>query len=125
MKNFRYPLEIAISLILYFIVLTLSLAYLKKDNIDYTFQIIVTLLPVIPCLLTVMSVIRLITQLDELQRQIQLYALAFAFTGTALATFRYGFLEHIGFPHFPIFMIWPVMATLWGVGVAIGIWRYR
>ncbi|MDQ8953389.1 hypothetical protein RFH42_10500 [Acinetobacter rudis] len=72
-----------------------------------------------------MSVIRLITQLDELQRQIQLYALAFAFTGTALTTFSYGFLENIGFPHFPIFMVWPVMATLWGVGVAIGIWRYR
>lgn len=92
---------------------------------DYSIQVIICLLPVLPCLLTVMSVIRLITRLDELQRQIQLYALAFAFTGTALATFSYGFLENIGFPHLPIFMVWPVMATLWGVGVAVGVWRYR
>ncbi|WP_228145988.1 hypothetical protein [Acinetobacter sp. ANC 4558] len=68
---------------------------------------------------------RLITRLDELQRQIQLYALAFAFTATAFASFSYGFLENIGFPQLSMFVIWPVMATLWGVGVAIGVWRYR
>ena len=125
MKNFRYLLEISLSLVLYLIVLTFSLNYLKKDNLDHTVQIIICLLPVLPCIFTVMSVIRLINRLDELQRQIQLNALAFSFTGTALATFSYGFLENIGFPHFPIFMIWPIMATLWGMGVAFGIWRYR
>ncbi|USP42213.1 hypothetical protein [Acinetobacter sp. XS-4] len=125
MKKYKYLIELGSALILYLVVLVFSLRYLKKDNLDNTVQIFITVLPVIPCLLVVWSVLRQISRLDELQKHIQLFALAFAFTGTALLTFSYGFLENIGFPSFSMFIVWPIMAFLWGIGVVVGCLRYR
>lgn len=112
-------------MLLYIAVLIWSLNYLKNKDISYLAQIFVTLLPIIPCILVGWSVIRQLACLDEMQQRIQLQAFSLAFVGTALITFSYGFLENIGFPHLSMFFVWPLMATLWGIGIAIGTWRYR
>jgi hypothetical protein len=62
--------------------------------------------------------------MDELQRKLQFEALALAFAGTALLTFGYGFLEGVGLPRLSMFVVWPLMAALWVVGVFIGRVRY-
>ena len=63
-------------------------------------------------------------RLDELQRRIQFEAIAFAFAGTALLTFSYGFVENVGFPHLSWFFVWPIMAILWIIGLGIATRRY-
>ena len=60
-----------------------------------------------------------------MQRKLQLEALAMAFAGTALITFGYGFLEGAGLPKLSMFVVWPIMAALWVIGVTVGRWRYR
>ena len=125
MKKFRYLFEFGFAILLYLVVLIFSLKLLKNNDFDYPIQIIFTLLPIIPCVLVGWSVIRQLARLDEMQHKIQLQAFALAFVGTALITFSYGFLENIGFPSLSMFFVWPLMAMLWGLGVAIGSWRYR
>lgn len=125
MNKFRHLFELVLSILLYIVVLVFSLRNLKNNQLDDSTQMIVTLLPVIPCVFVCWSVIRQLSQLDEMQHRIQLQAFAIAFVGTALITFSYGFLENIGFPLLSMFFVWPLMATLWGMGIAIGSWRYR
>ena len=64
----------------------------------------------------VLAWVRYYRRVDELQQRIALEALAFAFGGTALITFGYGFLDEAGLPHLSWFWVWPIMAALWIVG---------
>ncbi|HEY1011096.1 MAG TPA: hypothetical protein VGE07_00230 [Herpetosiphonaceae bacterium] len=83
------------------------------------------LLPMIPACAIPFVIVRLLARIDELQRRIQLEALGFAFAGTAVLTFAYGFLETAGFPRLSWFFIWPLMAGLWGAGCLWANRRYR
>ncbi|WP_176473850.1 hypothetical protein [Actibacterium ureilyticum] len=87
-------------------------------------RILVALGPMLPAAFICGVVIHSIHNLDELQRKLQFEALALSFAGTALLTFGYGFLEGLGFPKISMFAVWPLMATLWVVGVLIGRWRF-
>ena len=79
----------------------------------------------IPALLVPVVVVRRLRTMDELQRQIQLEALGYAFAGTAVITFGYGFLERVDFPRVSAFSVWPLMGALWFVGIGVARWRYR
>ncbi|SHM17542.1 hypothetical protein [Phytopseudomonas punonensis] len=83
------------------------------------------LIPIVPMIAVAVTVIRQIRQLDELARAVHLEALALAFVGTALITFSYGFLETAGFPRLSMFLVWPLLAALWGFGAWLGWRRYR
>lgn len=123
-KTTRYFVELAVIFVLYCILLALSIRWLSV-HADSPWRVPVALIPMLPSLLIVVAVMRYLRRVDELQRQIQLEALGFAFAGTALITFAYGFLEGVGFPRLSAFIIWPVMATLWMIGGIISRWRYR
>ncbi|WJH39870.1 hypothetical protein N7E02_24680 [Aliirhizobium terrae] len=86
---------------------------------------ILALIPMIPAFAMCWVVLRQLRRMDELQRRIQLEAMGFAFAGTALITFSYGFLEVTGFEKVSMFLVWPVMAVLWVIGTIIGNRRYR
>jgi len=63
---------------------------------------------------------------DEMQRRIQLEAMAVAFAGTAILGSTYGFLIKAGLPEIDWGgWIWPVMVVLWVIGLAIASRRYR
>lgn len=87
-------------------------------------RITLALLPMLPVVFLCGVIIRTIRHMDELQRKVQFEAVALAFTGTALITFGYGFLEDAGLPRLSMFVVWPLMAILWAVGVIIGRVRY-
>lgn len=86
--------------------------------------ILLSLAPMLPAIFICAVIIRTIRHLDEMQRKLQFEALAFAFAGTALLTFGYGFLEGAGLPTLSMFVVWPLMAALWVVGTVIGRIRY-
>ena len=77
------------------------------------------------CAWLILASTRPARHLDELQRQIQLEALAFGFAGTAILGSTYGFLVSAGLPEIDSSLIWPVMVLLWAIGTVIACRRYR
>ena len=98
---------------------------LLVNNPDASWRIPVALSPMAPALCILWAVIRGIAEMDELQRRIQLEGLAFGFGGTAIVTLSYGFLQNVGFPPLSMFVVWPVMAVLWILGLRLATRRYR
>ena len=121
----RYLVEFGASLALYIVLLVVSLRLLAHGVQPQGARIVVSLLPMLAGLPLCVAVVRRLGRIDELQRKIQLEALALAFTGTALLTFGYGFLENAGLPRLTMFVVWPLMAALWVLGLALGHLRYR
>lgn len=120
----RYTVELMSVIALYACALMGSNALLRLWP-DGNVRIAIVLLPMLPALLVPVVVLRFLRRMDELQQRIQLEALGFAFAGTAVITFGYGFLELVGFPRPGAFVVWPLMATLWCVGLAMAHRRYR
>lgn len=122
----RYLAEFAIAMLSYGAVLIASIAVLNSAAAEGApWRAPVALAPMLPAAAVLVTVVRQLGRIDELQRRIQFEALAFAFGGTALATFGYGFLEQgADYPHLNWFFVWPIMASLWIVGLWFARRRY-
>ncbi|MCP5097466.1 MAG: hypothetical protein GY943_18125 [Chloroflexi bacterium] len=107
--------QFALSMVAYTILLIIATLLLKRFP-ETPWQIPIALIPVIPGLFATMIIVREISQRDELQRQIQLKALAFAFCGTALTALSIGLLENAGVKQLNGGFYVPIMMGLWGVG---------
>lgn len=112
----RYVIEFTLAMIAYAIVLIISISIVNSIPSHIWWRIPIALAPVIPSGFIVFAFARFFRNLDELQQKIHLNALAFAFAGTALLTFSYGFLENVGFPVINWLFVWPLMNLLWGLG---------
>ena len=123
-KHATYLVELFAVITLYGIVLAASI-WLLKTYPDSPLRAVIAVAPMLPALLLPAVVVRYLRRVDELQRQIQLEALGFAFAGTAVITFGYGFLENAGFPRLSWFAIWPIMGALWIIGSFVSQRRYR
>lgn len=121
----RYAFEFVGAMTAYALVLVASLLALNAMPHDSAWRVPVSLLPMLPCVLTLWAVVRQTRRMDELQMRVQFEAIGFAFAGTALLTFSYGFLENVGMPRLSMFFVWPVMAVLWMIGGQISARRYR
>jgi hypothetical protein len=120
-----YYVEFAGALVAYGVFLFVSITVLKTLPADSIWRIPIALLPMLPAAGVVAAVVRQLGRVDELQRRQLLESLSIAFAGSALATFGYGFLENIGFPHISWFFVWTVMGALWLVGSFVTYLRYR
>ncbi len=83
---------------------------------DAAWRYPVAITPMIPWVFTVGAYVRYFRRMDELHQRMALEAFAFAFAGTALLTFTYGFLDFAGLPRINWWFVWPVMGTLWFIG---------
>ncbi|MEM8978149.1 MAG: hypothetical protein AAGD04_01570 [Pseudomonadota bacterium] len=108
-----------VGLIAYVAALFVSNTLLSQD-VSQPLRIVVVLLPMLPAAFLCGVIVFAIRGLDEMQRKLQFEALALSLAGTALLTFSYGFLEGVGFPKMSMFVVWPLMAVLWCIGVLIG-----
>ncbi len=120
-----YLKEFGAAMIAYIVVLFLSIWAITTHLLRSPWRYPAALLPMIPAGFALVAAVRHLGRLDELQRRIQFEALAFAFGGTALVTFGYGFVENVGFPHLSWFWVWPVMALLWTLGLVLANRRYQ
>lgn len=120
----RYGLTMFVSFALYAAVLVISLTWLKS-GVALPWKYAVAVLPVLPALGIPYAVLRYCQAMDELQRRIQLEALAFGFAASAVATFTYGFLQNADPPDVSWVWVWPVMGVCWLVGQLIARRRYR
>ena len=63
---------------------------------------------------------RMFRGLDELQRRIQLEAVAFSFLATCLITLTWAFQQNAGLPpRFDVNRVAPLLILLWGLGLGI------
>ncbi len=119
-----YMREFGAAMLGYCIVLPVSIVIIQA-NPHAAWRVPLALAPVIPAALALWAYVRFLNRMDELQRRIQLEALALASGSTALLTFSYGFLENVGFPHLSLIWVLPLMVALWGLGSALAGRKYR
>jgi len=123
MSTRSYAREFTLAMVAYVATLFLSI-WLINAAPAAPWRFAIALLPMLPAFGVLVAVLRQLRRMDELQRQIQFEALAFAFAGTALLTFGYGFVENVGLPHLSWFFVWPIMAILWIIGSVLATRRY-
>ena len=117
--------ELVTTLVVYGAMLVGSIELLTHVDVAHPWRDLIALSPMLPAAATAWIVLRELRRMDELQRRIQLEALGFAFAGTAILTFSYGFLEGLGYPRQSMFMVWPLLAVLWIVGLVLARRRYQ
>ena len=125
MKSRQYVKEMVTTFVVYGVVLVGSIELLTHVDVARPWRDLIALSPMLPAAATAWVVLRELRRMDELQRRIQLEALGFSFAGTAILTFSYGFLEGLGYPRLSMFAVWPILAVLWCIGLALARRRYR
>jgi hypothetical protein len=84
------------------------------------------LFPVLPLLYVCTAIIRFISEgLDEMQRKIQIEAMAFSGLATGFTCFSYLFLRDMGAPEFHAEWAFYMMWAYYGIGVIFSWRRYK
>lgn len=86
---------------------------------------LVAALPSVAGLFVLIAYGRYLRQADELERIIQLQALAVGFGGTLLVLVGYGLFERLGAPAVELEHLTLVPTLLYSVALVLGRWRYR
>lgn len=120
----RYLKEFLSSMAGYTVLVPVSIRLLKGHEhtpLGYA----IAFLPIIPSALAVWAFMRMFRGLDELQRRIQLEAVAFSFLATCLITLTWAFQQNAGLPRFDVSWVAPLLILLWGLGLGIAKRRYE
>lgn len=125
MSKTRYLIELGSCLGVYMLAVLVSMLLLDHGIATGIWRPIAALIPMVPGVGLCWAIVRQFGRMDELQRRIQFEALGFAFAGTAILTFSYGFLETVGFAKISMFSVWSIMGVLWALGMALARRRYR
>ncbi|MDE2934174.1 MAG: hypothetical protein OXS47_09960 [Chloroflexota bacterium] len=110
-----YNREMILGFVVYGVLVAIS-SFVVDANPDAGWRYAIAPLPMIPAVFMVMAYVRYFRSADELQQRIGLESLAFAFGGTFIVTFTYGFLDIAGLHRISWIWVWAVMATLWIIG---------
>lgn len=124
-KPKQYLIELGGAFVLYGALLVGAAAIERAIQPEGALKLAINLAPMIGALAAAWAIMRGLWRMDEMQRRIQLDAIALAFLGTALITFGWGFAEGAGLPRLRAFSVWPIMGTLWGFGLFVAHRRYR
>lgn len=119
-----YLREFLTAMIAYAVVLLVSDSLLKNGPSDAWWRIPLALTPMIPIFFALRAFLRYFRRIDELQKRIQLEALALSFGVTCVVTFSYGLLEYAGFPALNWTWVPSFMMIFWGIGTTIASLRY-
>ncbi len=114
----RHLEEFLLSMAGYTAVVQLSIRMLRGHE-HTSFGYALAFLPIIPSAFALCAFFRFFRGLDELQRRIQLDAVAFSFLATCLITLTWAFQQNAGLPRFDVSWVAPLLIFLWGIGVGI------
>lgn len=120
-----YKREFLTAMFIYAVVLLVSVFLTKHISLSGWWRIPLALVPLIPVFFALRAFLRFFSRIDELQRRIQLEALALSFGVTCVVTWSYGLLEYIGFPEVSWIWVPPFMLILWSIGVHVASRRYQ
>ena len=119
-----YMREYLTAMIAYAVILIVSVSLLSHVPPEAWWRIPLALTPIIPIFFALRAFLRYFHQIDELQKRIQLEALALSFGVTCVMTFSYGLLEYAGFPALNWTWVPSSMLVFWGIGSVITTLRY-
>jgi hypothetical protein len=108
-----------------FVIVLLTSIYFNTEEIGQSLQIILALAPAIPGLFFIVSIGYAISRLDDLQRKIQVEAIAIGFGITILITMTYGLLAQAGLPQANWLIVTVIMVLSWLAGKLWIMWKYR
>ncbi|HNZ13653.1 MAG TPA: hypothetical protein PKL11_08350 [Anaerolineaceae bacterium] len=119
----QYMIRFSISMWIYALVLVLAVLFVNANR-ESALRFPVMLLPAVPIFFALLAFVNYFQTMDELQKRIQLYALALSVGGTAMIAMTYGLLELVGAPHLSWVWIFPLIVGLWGLGFYIASRRF-
>lgn len=120
-----YVIRFTSAMLVYSILLVATTLIAQRLPDGSPLKIALIILPVIPIVFALLAFVRFFESMDELQKSIHLYALAFAFAASGLLSFTYGLLENAGLPQLSWVWIFPMMIAFWGIGSWLASRRYR
>ncbi len=123
-NNKRYMKEFLSSMAGYSAMVPFSF-WLLKGHERTPLGYCIAFLPIIPSAFAMWAFMRYFRGLDELQRRIQLEAVAFSFLATCLITLTWAFQQNAGLPRFDVSWVAPLLIMLWSLGLAIAKRRYE
>ena len=106
----------------------LAVAAAELPGLSRGVRIAAALLAVVAFAVFLITEVRLIRGLDELQQRIQLEALAIAFPTALLLVFALGMLERAGVSIWGFRYlrdVWPLLILPYGAGLVVALRRYR
>ena len=113
-----------VPLVIYLGLLTISVTWAPKLE-NNTWGYVIALLPLIPGLFLTFGIVRVTTQIDEMERRIILEAAAFGFVFTLLMLLSFALLGLVGVPQPGNPWIVAIMCFSLVFGKLWGNWRYR
>jgi ABC-type dipeptide/oligopeptide/nickel transport system permease subunit len=120
-----YYARFTVSMGLYVAAIVGVSAAFARDLIPARFAAGVALLPALPLVLVALTILAYLRKIDELQRKVQLDAMAFSFALTSVTTFSYGLLQsYARAPAVSWTFVWPVLAVYWVIGLWFSRRRY-
>jgi uncharacterized protein YebE (UPF0316 family) len=115
--------NLVISGVLFFVIFLGSI-YLINHDIGGSYQTLIALAPTIPLFIFILAIALAIASLDELQRRIQIEAIAIGFGLTVLVSSTIGLLGLTGFPQPDWIFVSVIMVFSWLVGKLWTRWKY-
>lgn len=94
-------------------------------NASGPWKVVLALTPLVPITAILVFAIQRFMGIDELERQIQIEALAIAAVVTALLAVTYGFLEIARLPHPSAWFTYGVVMCAWGVATPFVSRKYK
>jgi len=124
----RYPMfrfrRIMVSAAI-FLMAALIYSYLLDQQLSQFQAFLAVLLPLAGWASVVICIGLAIASMDELQRRIQIEAIAVAFAGTAILVGGYAMLGFADFPQINWGVVILLMSAMWLVGKLWTLWRYK
>jgi hypothetical protein len=121
-KCFKYLTRLCVGLAAYGLGLV-ALTRLYQEHLSYKYCLV--LLPVLPMLYVAATIIRSVSELDEMWRKIVTEALAFSAIATGFTCFTYLFLRDMGAPEFRAEWAFYTMWAYYGIGTIFSVRRYK
>ena len=111
--------------LVYAALLLISISVLSAEpELPDPLRAAIALIPVPAAIAIILVAIGEFLASDELQQRVQLAGLAFAFLGTLLVSFSWGFLEGIGFERPSGFVVFGMLGAFYGAGLLVARRRY-
>jgi len=121
----RYQWQVLIAMIIYMVVVFICVKLLKHPQ-PAAVRITLALLPALPVVWVMWSVIWYLRVADELQRRVHLESLSIAAGATAFISLTYGLLENLaGFPMVSAAWGFVILDLIWGATACILFRRYK
>ncbi len=109
MRNFLIYISI------YAVTLWFSISYIKGAAEIGTVETLISVTPIIPILLATRSLLKSISNMDEMQKRVNQEAMTTSAIIVGVLSFAYSFLENVGFPEIKILWVLPALIFVWSV----------